>query len=77
VGSSAVWREFSDGLPQEVQHFVDSVLEGKPALETGEDGREVLRIIYAAYESAATGRRIDWPYDPPKDKTPFEMWQGE
>jgi myo-inositol 2-dehydrogenase/D-chiro-inositol 1-dehydrogenase len=80
AGSTAGWsftmyeESWNYGFPQEVQHFVDSVLEGKPALETGEDGREVLKIIYAAYESAATGRRIDWPYDPPKDKTPFEMW---
>ena len=45
-------------------------------IETGEDGREVLKIIYAAYESAGTGRRIDWPYTPRKVGKPIELWRG-
>ena len=36
-------------------------------METGEDGREVLEIIYAAYQSAGEGRKIPWPYTPPPD----------
>jgi hypothetical protein len=42
---------------------------------TGEDGKAVMEIMFAAYESAGTGKRIEWPYEPPRDKTPIEMWR--
>ena len=45
-------------------------------LESGEDGREVLSILWAAYHSAGTGKRIDLPFRPPADvKRPIEMWK--
>jgi len=69
-----VWRECSYGLAQQMEDFVDCVLYDTEPLETGEDGRAVLEIIFAAYESAGTGRRIDFPYEPPRDKTPIQMW---
>ncbi|UCH34364.1 MAG: Gfo/Idh/MocA family oxidoreductase [Armatimonadota bacterium] len=50
------------GFPQELVHFVDCVRTGAQPLETGEDGRAVLEIIMAAYESAATGRRVELPF---------------
>ncbi len=50
------------GFPQEMQHFVDCVAGTETPIETGEDGREVLKIIYAAYQSAGEGRKIEWPY---------------
>ena len=44
--------------------------------ETGEDGREVLKIIYAAYQSAGEGRKIPWPYTPPPDvRKPIDLWK--
>ena len=49
-----------------MSHFVDCVLNDDEPLETGEDGRAVLEIILAAYESAATGRRVEWPYESPR-----------
>ncbi|MBN1490231.1 MAG: Gfo/Idh/MocA family oxidoreductase [Phycisphaerae bacterium] len=62
------------GFPQEMAHFVRCVRGEETPIETGEDGREVLKIICAAYESAGTGRRIDWPYEPrPVDK-PIDLW---
>jgi len=63
------------GFPQELQHFARCVLGKETPIETGEDGREVLKIIYAAYESAGTGKRIDWPYTPRKVGKPFDLWQ--
>jgi predicted dehydrogenase len=63
------------GFPQEMEHFVACVLHDKQPLVTGEDGRIVMEIIFAAYESAGTGRRVEWPYDPPRDKTPIESWR--
>jgi len=56
-------------------HFTRCAQGKETPIETGEDGREVLKIIYAAYESAGTGRRIDWPYVPrPVDK-PIDLWR--
>jgi myo-inositol 2-dehydrogenase / D-chiro-inositol 1-dehydrogenase len=40
------------GFPQEMARFLDCVLNDKQPLETGEDGRVVLEIIFAAYERA-------------------------
>lgn len=63
------------GFPQEMQHFVDCVRgEAKP-LETGEDGREVLKIMLAAYQSAGEGRKITWPYTPKPYKKPIDLWK--
>ncbi len=64
------------GFPQEMAHFVRCVRGEEEPVETGEDGREVLKIICAAYESAGTGRRIEWPYDPPKVDKPIDLWLG-
>jgi len=63
------------GFPQEMQHFVNCVLGKETPLETGEDGREVLKIMYAAYQSAGEGRKIEWPYDPPKVSKPIDLWK--
>ena len=63
------------GFPQELQHFARCVQGKETPIETGEDGREVLKIIYAAYESAGTGRRIDWPYTPRKVTKPIDLWR--
>ena len=52
------------GFHHEMRHFIQCVLNDSTPLETGEDGRAALEIIYAAYESAGTGRRIVWPYQP-------------
>ena len=63
------------GFPQEMQHFINCVLGVETPLETGEDGREVLKIMYAAYQSAGEGRRIDFPYDPPQVQKPIDLWK--
>jgi predicted dehydrogenase len=64
------------GFPQEMAHFVRCVQGKDTPVETGEDGREVLKIIYAAYESAGTGRRIGWPYQPRPVAKPIDLWLG-
>lgn len=63
------------GFPQEMQHFVNCVLGNEKPMETGQDGREVLKIMYAAYQSAGEGRRIDFPYKPPKVDKPIDLWR--
>jgi predicted dehydrogenase len=59
-----------------MEHSVDCVLNATHPLETGEDGRAVLEIILAAYESAGTGRKVTWPYAAPRDKTGAEVLGG-
>lgn len=63
------------GFPQEMAHFVECVAEDRPPLATGEDGRAVLEIICAAYESARTGRRVALPFRPNVRKA-IDLWLG-
>ena len=63
------------GFPHEMQHFINCVLGKETCMETGQDGREVLTIIYAAYQSAGEGRKIIFPYDPPKVAKPIDLWK--
>lgn len=62
------------GFPQEFEHFVDCVKNDKQPLVTGEDGKAVLEVIYAAYESAGTGRKVMLPFKPNVDK-PYKLWK--
>ena len=62
------------GFPQEMEHFVDCVRHDKEPLETGEDGRAVLEMIFAAYASAGLGRRIDLPFVT-QAKRPIDLWR--
>ncbi len=63
------------GFPQEMDHFVRCVADGLEPLETGEDGRAVLEILFAAYRSAATGRKVKLPFRTRAAK-PYDLWQG-
>jgi len=63
------------GFPQEMQHFVNCVRGQETPIETGEDGREVLKIILAAYQSAGSGAKVTWPYDPPRVGKPIDLWR--
>lgn len=67
---------FNYGFPAEMQHFVNCVLGDEKPIETGEDGREVLKIILAAYQSAGEGRKITWPYEPKPYEKPIDLWLG-
>jgi predicted dehydrogenase len=63
------------GFPHEMRHFTRCVLRNEEPMERGEDGRATLEIIYAAYESAGTGRRITWPYKPQQPSlVPVTPW---
>jgi predicted dehydrogenase len=61
------------GFPQEIAHFVDCVLNDKQPLVTGEDGRAVLETIFAAYESAGTGRKVTLPFSTSAAR-PIDLW---
>jgi myo-inositol 2-dehydrogenase / D-chiro-inositol 1-dehydrogenase len=66
---------FNQGYPHELQHFIECVRRGKEPLVTGEDGRAVLELIYAAYESARTGRKVELPFAA-KVAKPIDLWFG-
>jgi len=62
------------GFPRELEHFVECVKHDKKPLVTGEDGRAVLEAIFAAYESAGTGRKVPLPFVTDADK-PYKLWK--
>ena len=51
------------------------VRDDRPPLVTGEDGRAVLEVIFAAYASAGRRRRIELPFASPASR-PIELWKG-
>jgi len=63
---------FNQGYPHELKHFISCVREGKQPLVTGEDGRAVLEMIYAAYASAKKGAKVNLPFSA-KVKFPIEL----
>ncbi|HMQ48371.1 MAG TPA: Gfo/Idh/MocA family oxidoreductase [Saprospiraceae bacterium] len=62
------------GFPQEMEHFVKCVKYDLEPLVTGEDGTAVLEIIFAAYESAGTGKKVMLPFHTDVDK-PYKLWK--
>ncbi len=63
------------GFPHEMRHFIQCVIDGTAPQESGEDGRATLEVIYAAYESAGTGKKITWPYKPKRpNDVPVNAW---
>lgn len=64
---------FNQGYPHELQHFIRCVRDNTEPLVTGELGRIVLEVIYAAYASAGQGKRISLPFQPKVTK-PVDLW---
>ncbi len=52
-------EEWLLGYPQEIRDFVESVALDRPPLSGAELGRQVVEVMYAAYVSAESGKRID------------------
>ncbi|HTE33613.1 MAG TPA: Gfo/Idh/MocA family oxidoreductase, partial [Chryseolinea sp.] len=72
--SFTVFEEiFNQGYPHELKHFIECVQQNKTPLVTGELGRAVLEVIYAAYASAGEGRKISLPFSPRVSK-PVDLW---
>lgn len=44
--------------PQSYHEFVDSILEKRPPLATGEEGLKAMKILEGVYRSAASGREV-------------------
>ena len=79
AGSTVGWsftiyeENWSYGFVQEMTHFVDCVKHDKQPLVTGEDARVVMETLFAAYESAGTGRKVGLPFKTDAAK-PFDLW---
>jgi predicted dehydrogenase len=67
-------EEWNYGYPQEMAHFVDCIRNDKQPLVTGEDAKVVLEAIFAAYESAGTGKKVKLPFKTDA-KRPIELWR--
>lgn len=63
------------GFPQEMAHFIECIRDDKQPLVTGEDGRATLEAIFAAYESAGTGKKVAVPFETDA-KRPIDLWLG-
>ncbi|OGK95332.1 MAG: hypothetical protein A2W08_14050 [Candidatus Rokubacteria bacterium RBG_16_73_20] len=65
VETKAGWQfpspeeDWMRGYPQELEDFVDALRERREPLAGALLAREVVEVIYAAYVSAATGRRVE------------------
>jgi len=64
------------GFPQEMAHFARCVRGKEEPQATGEDGRVVQEVLYAGYESARTGRKVELPFRPKGVKKPIDLWWG-
>jgi len=81
AGSTQGWtftnveEAFNQGYPQELQHFIACVRNDTTPLTTGEDGRAVLEMLYAAYYSAARDAKVSLPFRQRVAK-PIDLWLG-
>jgi predicted dehydrogenase len=80
AGSTQGWsftiyeEAWNYGFPQEMKHFVDCVQHNQQPLVTGEDGRAVLEVLFAAYESAHRGCKVELPFTTDAAK-PYDLWR--
>ena len=51
-------EDVTSGHEDMLRDFLDAVRQGRPAVASGGLGVAVVSVVYAAYESAATGRRV-------------------
>ena len=64
------------GFPQEMHHFARCVRGKETPIVTGEDGRVVQELMYAAYESAGRGAKVTLPFRPKGVKRPIDLWRA-
>jgi predicted dehydrogenase len=46
---------------RKLAHLIDAVLDDRPLVMTGADGRDALELVLAIYRSAETGRPVTLP----------------
>lgn len=68
---------WQNGYPQEMADFARAIRNGTTPLESAIDGRIVLEIMWAAYVSAAEGRRVELPFVPEPAPYPAAPWLAQ
>jgi predicted dehydrogenase len=58
TGMTQTWGTSATGYLRQYADFVDAVRSGRPPVVTGEDGRNAVAIVTAAYEADRTGRAV-------------------
>lgn len=58
TGATLTWGTSAVGYLRQYADFVEAVRAGRPAAVTGEDGRDAVEVITAAYEADRTGRAV-------------------
>jgi predicted dehydrogenase len=67
VETKAGWQfpspdeDWMRGYPQEIEDFITSLLEDRDPISGIDLAHEVVEVIYAAYLSAESGKRIELP----------------
>jgi predicted dehydrogenase len=51
--------DWGSGFVRSSQHFIDSLLEGKPAAMTAGEATDVLRLCFGVYQAAETRSPVD------------------
>ncbi len=62
------------GFPQEMRHFARCVRGKEQPQATGEDGRLVQEVLYAGYQSAAMGGKVQLPFRADGVERPIDLW---
>jgi predicted dehydrogenase len=66
---------YNYGFPQEMQHFARCVRGKEEPICTGEDGRFVQEVLFAAYQSAGSGQKVEMPFSKAYGvKKPIDLW---
>lgn len=63
------------GFPQEMRHFARCVRGKETPQATGEDGRVVQEVLYACYQSAGVGAKVQLPFRPKGIQRPIDLWK--
>ena len=80
AGTTAGWSYpiyeeiWNYGFPQEMEHFVSCVRTGEQPSENGHDGRAVVETVFALYESAGRGGRVELPFASAA-RRPIDLWR--
>jgi len=66
---------YNYGFPQEMQHFARCVRGKEEPICTGEDGRFVQEVLFAAYQSAGSGCKVNMPFNKAYGVAkPIDLW---
>lgn len=66
-------EEWQSGFPQLFAYYIDCIKNNKMPLFTGEDGKAVLEMVYAAYASAGEGKKVKLPFRSNAPR-PIDLW---